>query len=47
MATATDADADVTETETEADDSTRPRFRGCVVCYSAQMLAYGARKLRQ
>jgi len=47
MATATDADADVTETEAEAGDLTRPRFRGCVFCYSAQMLAYGVRKLRQ
>jgi len=32
---------------TERDDLTRPRFRGCVFCYSAQMLAYGVRKLRR
>ncbi|GAB6862159.1 hypothetical protein ACFR97_05890 [Haloplanus litoreus] len=43
MATATDADA----TDPDSDDLTRPRFRGCVFCYSAQMLAYGVRKLRQ
>lgn len=23
----------------------RPRFRGCVVCYSAEMTSYGLRKL--
>jgi len=40
MATATDDDAD-----TEGGELTRPRFRGCVVCYSAEWLAYGARKL--
>jgi hypothetical protein len=36
-----------TTDSTEPDDSTRPRFRGCVFCYSAQMLAYGVRKLRR
>jgi len=36
MATATD-DTD--------EEPTRPRFRGCVFCYSAEWLAYGARKL--
>mgnify|MGYP006286560473 CR=1 len=45
MATATEND---TAEETEAtDDRTRPRFRGCVFCYSAQLLAYGVRTLRR
>ncbi|WP_257627797.1 MULTISPECIES: hypothetical protein [Haloplanus] len=39
MATATD-DADEA-----AEEPTRPRFRGCVICYSAEWLAYGARTL--
>jgi hypothetical protein len=28
-------------------DPTRPRFRGCVVCYTAEMVAYGVRAARQ
>jgi hypothetical protein len=32
---------------TDTDDPTRPRFRGCVICYSAEMVAYGVRKLRR
>jgi hypothetical protein len=38
---------DATVTDTDTDDPTRPRFRGCVICYSAEMVAYGVRKLRQ
>jgi hypothetical protein len=38
-----DADADTTE----ADEPTRPRFRGCVFCYTAELAVYGARKLRR
>jgi hypothetical protein len=37
----------VDATDADTDDPTRPRFRGCVVCYSAEMVAYGVRKLRQ
>jgi hypothetical protein len=45
MATATEND---TAEGTEAtDDGTRPRFRGCVFCYSAQLLAHGVRKIRR
>jgi hypothetical protein len=33
--------------DTDADDLTRPRFRGCVICYSAELVAYGVRKLRR
>jgi len=39
---------DTAETGADAtDDRSRPRFRGCVFCYSAQLLAYGVRKLRR
>ncbi len=27
-----------------ADDLSRPPFRGCVFCYTAEMSVYGARK---
>jgi len=37
---ATDADADAAE-------RSRPRFRGCVICYTAEMVAYGVRKARR
>ncbi|WP_281271314.1 hypothetical protein [Haloplanus salinus] len=40
------ADADI-DTDTDTHDLTRPRFRGCVICYSAELAAYGVRKLRQ
>jgi len=45
MGEATDATA--AATDADADDSTRPRFRGCVFCYTAEMIAYGVRKARR
>ena len=36
-------DADTNQT----DEQTRPRFRGCVFCYTAELAAYGVRKLRR
>ncbi|MFB6304296.1 MAG: hypothetical protein ABEH47_03950 [Haloferacaceae archaeon] len=38
--------ADSTDEGTDAGVD-RPRFRGCVVCYSAEWVAYGARRLRR
>jgi len=29
------------------DDLERPKFRGCVVCYSVEMVAYGVRRARR
>jgi hypothetical protein len=37
---------EITDTA-DTDDLTRPRFRGCVFCYTAQLAAYGVRKLRR
>jgi hypothetical protein len=37
---------DAAAAATDADDLTRPRFRGCVFCYTAEMVAYGVRKAR-
>jgi hypothetical protein len=34
-------------TDDEDVDPTRPRFRGCVFCYGAQLLAYAVRTLRR
>lgn len=36
-----------TDADTDADDLTRPQFRGCVFCYTAEMVAYGVRKARR
>ncbi|RMB12522.1 hypothetical protein ATH50_3186 [Haloplanus aerogenes] len=36
-----------TTDSTDTDDLTRPRFRGCVFCYTAEMVAYGVRKARR
>jgi hypothetical protein len=36
-------DADTNET----DERTRPQFRGCVFCYTAELAVYGVRKLRR
>ena len=27
-----------------ADELTRPKFRGCIICYSAEWAYYGAKK---
>jgi hypothetical protein len=32
---------------TDHDDPDPPRFRGCVFCYGAELVAYGVRKLRR
>lgn len=42
-----DGDAGTNATDTEVDDLTRPRFRGCVFCYTAELAVYGVRKLRR
>jgi len=40
-------DATAAATNADDDDLTRPRFRGCVFCYTAEMVAYGVRKARR
>jgi len=30
--------------EATAEESSRPEFRGCMFCYAAEWVAYGARK---
>jgi hypothetical protein len=37
-----DADADAA-----SDDLDRPRFRGCLLCYTAEMAVYAARRARR
>jgi hypothetical protein len=36
-----------TDASDAAADLERPPFRGCLVCYGAEMTYYGARKLRR
>ncbi|MFB6101849.1 MAG: hypothetical protein ABEJ73_04720 [Haloplanus sp.] len=45
MATENAVDADA-GTDADADDRSRPRFRGCVFCYTAELAVYAARKAR-
>lgn len=33
------------ETDDTSDGPEKPRFRGCVFCYSAEWLHYGAKKV--